>query len=274
MAEKDNNSSETDPRKELLQATINFGRKSKKEIISTITGYIILIVAAVAVIIGLIAIGIPSFNWLFQQASPWSQQRKDIADKNNVRDAYSAIIGSDVGMVSQNGIVKWFSSKEAKEIDISIPKLINYSPLFDDDSRREELKAAFKDSINPDVMLQSTTYYKIFYDGSTIGTWKDGEEESTYKNLKESDKKLILKDLRLKLRTRENIEFKEWQKKNKLETVDYDFVTSTNTVNITGVFESDGKLWTTPEYNLAVRYEYADSEWHLVKDTLKVEKIK
>lgn len=261
-----------DIKEQLSRVMVNAGRTPLKVVLVSLRNYIILAIISLGFIYGISWIGIPAFGKLFQNFSPWSQQRQEIAIKNNVRDAYSAIIGSDVGMISQNGVVKWFSSKESKEIDIAIPKLINYSPLFDDDSKREELKDAFKDSINPEIMEQSTTYYRIFYDGSTLGSWKDGEELSTYKDLKISDKKAILKDLRLKLRTQKKIEFKEWQKKNKLETIDYDFESSTNTVKITGIFESDGFFWTTPEYNLSVNYKYIDGEWKIVKDTLKVKK--
>ena len=98
-----------------------------------ITNFLFLLFFIIALFFTVIYIGIPSLGSLFSSLSPWNQQRQEISAKNNVRDAYSSIIGSNVGVISQNGFISWFSSQEAKEIDISIPKLINYSPLFDDD---------------------------------------------------------------------------------------------------------------------------------------------
>ncbi|HIZ52641.1 MAG TPA: hypothetical protein IAA20_01685 [Candidatus Enterococcus avicola] len=234
-----------------------------------------IIVASVPVIVAAVwFIGIPAFSSMFYRLSPWSQQTSEIAAKNNIRDAYSAIIGTDVGLVSQKGIVKWFSSKEAKEVDIFIPKLINYSGLFDDDSRREELKNTFEESINSDVMKESAVYYRIFYDGSTLGQWKNGEKVSSYKDLKTADKTAIMKDLRLKLRTEEAIEFKNWEKKNELESVSFEFEPSSNSVNVQGIFESDGTLWLSPDYKLSAKYQYDDGSWKLANSSLKVDKVK
>lgn len=241
-----------------------------KMLIKTLFNYVILIITGVLLIVAICSIGVPAFGALFQHLSPWSQQQQDITNKNNVRDAYSAIIGSEVGVVRQNGIIQFFSSKEAKEIDIFIPKLINYCPLFDDDSRREELKNAFENSINKDMISQSTKYCQILYDGSTIAKWENGKKESNYKNLGKADKQEILNDLRKKLRMEKEIEFKSWQKKNKLESVEYDFVLNTNTVEIKGIFESDGALWFTPEYTISVQYKYSKNEWKMVKGSLKV----
>lgn len=235
---------------------------------------IMLIIVGGLIILMVCRIGIPFFGTLFQNLSPWSEQRQDIINKNNVRDAYSAIIGSDVGVVSQNGIIKFFSSKEAKEIDISIPKLINYSPLFDDDSRREELKDAFENSINKDMISQSTKYCQILYDGSTIAKWKNGKKVSDYKNLGESDKKEIVSDLHKKLRMEKDIEFKEWQNKNGIESVEYEFISNTNTVKIKGICECDGILWFTPEYKISVQYKYSQNEWKMIKGSLKAKEIK
>lgn len=257
-------------KKKVSNWLINFGTLPLKSIGTQIVNYSILIILGV----GIIAAGIPLFGALFQRASPWSQQRQEIASKNNIRDAYSAIIGSDVGLVSQNGFIKWFSSKEAKQVDIFIPKLINYSGLFDDDSRREELKDTFEESINSDLMKESTVYYQIFYDGSTLGKWKNGEKVDSYKDLKNADKNAIMKDLRLKLRTDKEIEFMSWQKKNNLESVNFEFEPNSNTVEIKGVFESDGMLWSSPEYKISAKYQYNTGSWQLENSSLKVDKVK
>lgn len=141
-----------------------------------ITNFLSLFFFIIVLFFSVIYIGIPSLGSIFNSLSPWNQQKQEISAKNNVRDAYSSIIGSNVGLISQNGFISWFSSQEAKEIDISIPKLINYSPLFDDDSNRSQLKTAFENSINNDIISQSTTNYKIFYDGSTLGEWENGKK--------------------------------------------------------------------------------------------------
>ena len=93
-------------KKKVSNWLINFGTLPLKSIGTQIVNYSILIILGV----GIIAAGIPLFGALFQRASPWSQQRQEIASKNNIRDAYSAIIGSDVGWflktASLSGLVR------------------------------------------------------------------------------------------------------------------------------------------------------------------------
>lgn len=262
--------------RKIKQFVTYFNKLTIGKVINMIISYIILVLAVIILGFGIYFVGIPGFGQLFQSLSPWNQQQQDISNKNNVRDAYSAIVGSDVGLVSQNGIIKWFSSKEAKEIDISIPKLINYSPIFNDDSYRNELKEAFKDSINDDVMGQSSTTYKVFYDGKTLISVKDGEEVSSYRNLEEKDRKKIQKKLEKELYNEKDIKFKEWQKLVKQKNVDYDFEPKSNIVNVKGVFISDGKLWFTTQYKISVQYKYdnTNDDWEIVQKTLKVVKKK
>lgn len=212
---------------------------------------------------------------VINSSSPWNQQRDDIRMKNNIRDAYSSIIGSDVGIISQNGFVKWFSSKEAKEIDISIPKLVNYSPLFDDDSNRNQLKTAFENSINHDTITQSTSVYKIFYDGSKLGEWENGKKVSSFRDLSKAQKKDILEDLQKRIWNTKNIKFKEWEKIGNQDNVDFEFKPSSNKVTIRGKFRNEGTMGLFKKtYRLIVEYDFNNEKWSIINKSLKVEEAK
>jgi hypothetical protein len=45
-------------------------------------------------------------------------------------------------------------------------------------------------------------------------------------------------------------------------------------VTIEGIFEDDGFLFTHKDYNIYVTYEYIDSTWELMNNSLKVKKVK
>ena len=126
------NRSQTKSKNLISRLISQFAELGINQIKTAIINFISLFIFVIVLVFAVIYIGIPSLGSLFNSLSPWNQQKQEISAKNNVRDAYSSIIGSNVGVISQNGFISWFSSKEAKEIDISIPKLINYSPLFDD----------------------------------------------------------------------------------------------------------------------------------------------
>lgn len=261
-----------------VETSLSKRERNKKNIFSSFIEWLKNEIVNILIIAGMIVLGIflvfdvvvPWFGAKFQSASPWSAERQDIANKNNVRDAYSAIVGSDVGMISQNGIMKWFNSKEAKEIDISIPKLINYSPIFDDESNRNGLKDAFEDSINPDVMNQSAINYKIFYDGSTLGQWKNGEKVGSYKDLQPADKKSITNDLTIKVHNLKNIDFEDWEQVHKMPNVSFDFVNKSNVVKVTGVFFQKKHFWDTKYFKVNVQYKINRDKWTMVKKSLKV----
>lgn len=219
---------------------------------------------------------IPGIAHLFEISSPWAGQRSEIAAKNNIRDAYSAIIGSDVGLISNNGFVKWFTSREAKEMDISIPKLINYSPLFNDDSQREQLKATFKDSINNDIAQQSVANYKIFYDGHTIIEVENGEKIKSFKDLSKGDKEVIQIDLEKRIYNATQVKFSAWEPLEKQQNVDFTFEPSSNTVSINGYFltPKDFFFFNEKKFHVTAQYKYEYAEWHIVPDSLKVEEVK
>ena len=180
MKRKNRNQTQTHSANLVTRFISQFAELGINQIKTAITNFISLFIFVIVLVFAVVYIGIPSLGSLFNSLSPWSQQKQEISAKNNVRDAYSSIIGSNVGVISQNGFISWFSSKEAKEIDISIPKLINYSPLFDDDSNRSKLKTAFENSINNDIISQSAGTYKIIYDGDLVGGWKNGKKISVF----------------------------------------------------------------------------------------------
>lgn len=237
-----------------------------KSLVKGIGNYIILALVGICLFIAAWFGGGRLFGWMFQSTSPFSQQRQDIAEKNNVRDAYSSIIGSDVGLISQNGIIKWFNNKEAKEIDISIPKLINYSPLFDDDTHRNDLKDAFSQSINTEIRNQSTFDYKIFYNGATIR-----DNDNDFHDVTNTQKKAMTEDLKRRVKNQEHKELKSWSKVGKVDNVDFE-IKGKDTVKIDGYFTT-GSLWYKKNYHLKAEYRFKDG-YELVENTLKVKKVK
>ena len=270
------NRSQTKSKNLISRFISQFAELGINQIKTAITNFISLFIFVIVLIFAVIYIGIPSLGSLFNSLSPWNQQKQEISAKNNVRDAYSSIIGSNVGVISQNAFISWFSSKEAKEIDISIPKLINYSPLFDDDSNRSQLKTAFENSINNDTISQSTSTYKIFYDGSTLSEWKNGKKISSYRDLSKVQKKDIQIDLQKRILSQYNIKLDKWYKNGDEESINWDFKEPTNRVYITGNFFSGGFVgFFSKEYKLYAEYDLKDnSEFILVEKTLKVEEVK
>jgi hypothetical protein len=272
------NRSQTKSKNLISRFISQFAELGINQIKTAITNFISLFIFVIVLIFAVIYIGIPSLGSLFNSLSPWNQQKQEISAKNNVRDAYSSIIGSNVGVISQNGFISWFSSKEAKEIDISIPKLINYSPLFDDDSNRSQLKTAFESSFNKDTSFQSAGTYKIFYDGELVVGWKDGEKISSFKDLSKVQKKEILADLQKKIWNKSNVKFNEWEKIGDQDNVDFDFKPSSNRVKIIGKFLDEGGWFFgvgKKKYKLYVEYDLKDDDTPVLVDkSLKVEEVK
>ncbi len=278
MKRKNRNQPQTHSANLVTRFISQFAELGIKQIKTAITNFISLFIFVIVLVFAVIYIGIPSLGSLFNSLSPWNQQKQEISAKNNVRDAYSSIIGSNVGIISQNAFISWFSSKEAKEVDISIPKLINYSPLFDDDSNRSQLKTAFENSINNDTISQSTSTYKIFYDGSTLSEWKNGKKISSYSDLSKVQKKEILADLQKKIWNTSNIKFNEWEKFRDQDNVKFDFKPSSNRVKIIGKFLDEGGWFFgvgKKKYKLYVEYDLKDDDTPVLVDkSLKVEEVK
>lgn len=212
-------------------------------------------------------IGIPGFSAIFQSLSPWNEQKKVLSEYTDVRDAYSAIIGSEVGVVPQNGIIKWFSVKD-KEIIINIPKLINYSPLFDDESRRNELKNAFVMSLDEDQVKNVIDQIKIFYDGAHIVTITRGEITKKYQDLSEFNKKQLNEFIKNEL-NKYNIKFKKWETNNKFT---FDPVQK-DVVVVDEVFLVRKHIFFSERYKLKAKLKMNDLNWIVYKNNWKVEKI-
>ena len=277
MKRKNRNQTQTHSANLVTRFISQFAELGINQIKTAITNFISLFIFVIVLVFAVVYIGIPSLGSLFNSLSPWSEQKQEISAKNNERDAYSSIIGSNVGVISQNGFISWFSSKEAKEIDISIPKLINYSPLFDDDSNRSKLKTAFENSINNDIISQSAGTYKIIYDGDLVGGWKNGKKISSYRDLSEVQKKDIQLDLQKKIWNKSNVKFKEWEKIGNQDNVVFDFKPSSNRVKIIGKFLDEGTWlgFAKKRYKLYVEYDLKDNDTPVLVDkSLKVEKVK
>lgn len=230
-------------------------------------------VAFIVACVFIIFIGKPLLSFTIQKMSPWADQKAAISKQNNVRDAYSAIIGSRVGVIPKNGITQWFSSKEASEIDIAIPKIINYSPLFDDTSHTDILKLGFLNSINEDVSKKSTDVVMITYNGATIGEIIDGKLEKDFTDMNNIDAQKIDQAITKVLINEKNIKFKEWQKIGTKNNVEYKIDDTKNKIKITGRFESDGTLFLTPAYKISIELKLVDNNWEFIPDTLEVEKL-
>ncbi|MCR8967545.1 hypothetical protein [Streptococcus zalophi] len=271
MMFNDDNSNKIDKE----STTENFAQKSLDTSIllkKTFLNYLFILFTIIALFLSVNFIAIPTISGLFEITSPWSQQRKEISEMNSVRDIYSTIIGSESTIIHNNGLVQWFSSKEAKEIIISIPKLINYSPIFNDDTYRNDLKDTFINSINKDTMRKSTDNYLILYDGATITEFKKGKE-STYKDLSENDRESIEKDLIKYLHNRQKpLNFDSWEKipKTKEDNVDFTYDYNSNIVKVTGKFIVKDKIIFTKKYSITVKYEKNDGKWQLNKESVRL----
>ena len=72
---------------------------------SAIINIVSLFIFVLVLFFSVVYIGIPSLGTLFNSLSPWNQQKEEISAKNNIRDAYSSIMGSNVGIISQNAFI-------------------------------------------------------------------------------------------------------------------------------------------------------------------------
>ena len=108
------NRNQTNSKNVIAKTISQFAELGINQIKTAITNFISLFIFVIVLIFAVIYIGIPSLGSLFNSLSPWNQQKQEISAKNNVRDAYSSIIGSNVGVISQNGFISWFSSKDTK----------------------------------------------------------------------------------------------------------------------------------------------------------------
>lgn len=228
----------------------------------------IVIVAAVSLVF-IRFIGIPAFSGIFQTLSPWNEQKKAISEYTDVRDTYSSIIGSEVGVIPQNGIVKWFSTRE-KEVIIYIPKIINYSPLFDDDSRRNELKGAFLESINEEMAKKSSETVRILYDGLEVATYKNGVKITDYLDLKSAEKKQIDSFVKEQVDKNDNIKFNKWTTTNNYSFDNKD----KNVLVIKGKFNVKKFLVFKDVYLLDAKLVYKNHRWAIYQNNWKVTKVK
>lgn len=219
----------------------------------------------ILVLVSVFVLG-PIFSWFFQRLSPWYEQKKAISEYIDVRDAYSAINGSDIGITPQNGLMQWFSTRE-KEITIYIPKLINYSPIFDDESQRNELKNAFTESLNLEMAQKASETVTILYDGDNVVRYSDGDKE-TYLDLDQSSKNEITNMIKEKLYTENNLKFKKWLSTNKFTFDPY----KKNMVVIDTVFSVKKNLIFSEDYRLKAKLIKKDLKWTVYKNNWKVEK--
>lgn len=146
--------------------------------------------------------------------------------------------------------------------------MINYSPLFDDESRRNELKNAFVISLNLDQVNNVTNQIKIFYDGADVVTITHGEINRTYQDLSESNKKQLNEFIKNELK-KYNIKFKKWETNNNFT---FDPVQK-NVVVVDRVFLVRKHIFFSERYKLKAKLKMNDLNWIVYKNNWKVEKI-
>lgn len=216
----------------------------------------------------------PLASWGIENFSPLAQQRKQIEQKNNVRDAFSTISNTNVGVISNSSITQFFTNKEAKEIDISIPKLINNSPIFDDDSHNTEIRDAFAHSINWEYLGQSTKQFTVSYNGSLLAK-KDKNGTTFYTKLTEPNTKEILSDVKKQLKNHSEPDFVEWEKID--DENNYDIDKNKKSVTVSGYYESKRPIplvWKKPVYHVKATYNLEGFNYEFKKGSLKVEERK
>lgn len=233
---------------------------------------LILIGLSLLLVMTILSIGIPFFNRLIEKASPWYEQRVAISEKNNTQDAYSAIAGSEVDKIPYTNIEQWFSSKEAKTIEVTIPKLVNTSPLFRDELYRDILKNTFIASVNEKNLKESTKYYKIVYDGAEIATFTNGTLTSSYveEDIKQLEALLADNPELLAEKTADDkdkeITFTKFE-----EDTPPKYSPDGLEIKLTGTFKSGGVFGVgSKTYHLDAMFYYDDNRWKLDEESLEV----
>lgn len=240
--------------------------------IRSILNNLILIGLCLLLVITILSIAIPFFNQLIEKASPWYEQRVAISEKNNTNDIYSAISGSEVDKIPYTNIEQWFSSQEAETIEVTIPKLINTSPLFQDDLYRDILKDTFIASINTKNLKESTKYYKISYDGAEIATFTNGTKTSTYYE-EDLDQLIALLADSPELLAEKTADDKDKAVSfAKFDEFIYEYSPDGLAMNLIGTFKSGGLLGGlgSKTYHLDAIFYYYDNRWVLDEESLEV----
>lgn len=259
---------------EITQRVQQQGKRAYSAVLSCFVKFIIIAAIYGITIVLAVKYVAPLASWGIENLSPLAQQRKQIEQKNNVRDAFSTISNTSVGVISNSSFTQFFTSKEAKEIDISIPKLINNSPIFDDDSHNTEIRDAFSNSINTTYLKQSTNKYTVSYNGSIL-VEGDKSWTTTYNNITEPDTKKIIFDVKKQLKNQSKPTFVEWEKIDKENN--YEIDKNKRTVTVSGYYESKRPIpmvWKTPVYHVKATYKLDGLNYEFKQGSLKVEERK
>lgn len=252
----------------------NSGRKGKRKwikfpLVKKIKSIIMILVLLVIVF----SFGPKLISMMIQNLSPWAEQRKAIERKNNIEDSYSAIIGSKVTEIPKTDLMKFISSQSSKEVDISIPKIANYSPLFNDELETDILKTGFYNSINEEIMAQFTKTVLITYDGSTIVKLNKNKKEKQFTSEQQKLQNKVTDTIKMFLHNKKKIEFKEWETVDSVENVEYKLNSNKNTVKVVGQFKDDGTLWLSSTYTLSAELKLVGNKWEVVPDKFEVKEL-
>ncbi|GFH42072.1 hypothetical protein Hs30E_06230 [Lactococcus hodotermopsidis] len=241
--------------------------------------YVVVIIAIIILVVaGPFAIKI--MGWSLQTLNPAYLQKQVIADFNNSKDAYSTIEGTKVAKVPLNGIEKLFSQSPTSSdtIIISIPKVLNISPIFNDDTEKSQdlLRNAWIESVNSDKLTKEAKYYEIMYNGSVIITGDNKGNETKNGDLNAIDKKEITQQLKSEIKHQTKYEFQKWDVVGKRE--DVKFEKNKNIVTVDGYFidKNITPNWVPkfgkPIYHVRAEFKHTDNKLEFISGSLKVSK--
>lgn len=244
----------------IIQEFYNKSKLGKKFIFISIYAVIIIILFS-----ALRFFAIPMITDTLVKSSPFYKQSLEIKKNNNINDAFSGISGTDIDRLPQVGIIKWFNNKEAKNIQVYVPKIINYSPLFDDEKNTKELKRAIKNSVIPPNVSKSTNDFEVYYNNSKVIDVEDGKVVFAFDEISENDMNQIKQLIKEMLFKKKNLILNDWVREDEIEK----FTFKNNKVDAEFYV---GKLIFKKKYNIHVDLSKKDNQW--VINNSKVKEIK
>ncbi|MEG0284198.1 MAG: hypothetical protein RR601_05295 [Erysipelotrichales bacterium] len=211
---------------------------------------------------------------LLYDLNPFSIKQKAVESANNTADAFSTVKGVQVNKIPMNGVesIFNFTSKSQDNIQINVPKLLNYSPIFDDDKNRDVLKDAWVQSINQEKLKEETNNYEILYNSNVILEYKDGVT-SSYDKINKSDLAKINKQTKGVLRNELDRTFINWCVYDGSYDVNYNYNEKNKTLDINGcgIFDNESFFgFKDGEDKVSLSFKKKGNNWYYIKNSLKV----
>ena len=242
-------------------------------------GYGIILVTIIMLII-FAPLAIKLMGWGLQTLNPTYLQKRAVADFNNSKDAYSTIEGTKVAKVPLNGIEKIFSFNTIsnKEVIISIPKVLNTSSIFNDDTdkSRKFLKNAWISSLDTDKLSEEVKKFEFRYNGSLISSKGEKGNIIVNEDVNNLDRKVIQEKLEILIDNETTYEFQMWDVTHKKENVYFE--ENGNTISVNGYFVAKNIIpnWVPkfgkPVYRVVAKFQSKDNKIEYIPKSLKVSK--